>query len=86
MRQGRLQARLDKLILSTHKVGKIAMIFPDDWSAEAQTAYDAASGAGDTARMAAIILQETGEQVSFDDGSVIKVIEVRTLHYGPGGV
>lgn len=84
MRRGQLRARLDKLMLPAHKVGKIAVIFPDDWSDDAKAAYDAASVAGDTVQMAAIILQETGERVNFNDGSVIKVIEIRTLDYGPG--
>jgi len=58
------------------------VIFPESWSAAAQVAYDAAGLAGDTGRQAAIIAQETGEVVNFDDGSVIKVIEARALDYG----
>lgn len=82
MRAGRLHARLDKLTPRT-KLGRIVMIFPEDWSPEAQTAYDEASLAGEPERRAAIILQETGEVVDFDDGSVIKLIEIRPAGYGP---
>lgn len=82
MRAGRLHARLDKLMPRT-KRGRIVTIFPEEWSAEAQVNYDEAVLTGDTERQAAIILQETGEAVDFADGSVVKVIEVRTASYGP---
>lgn len=81
MRTGRLHARLDKLTPST-RLGRIVMICPEDWSSEAQLAYDEASLAGDTDRRAAIIFQETGEVMNFGDGSVIKLIEVRPAGYG----
>jgi hypothetical protein len=83
MRQGRLQARLDKLMLSPRRLGKMVTIFPDDWPADVQAAYDAASLADDTARMAAIIFGQTGQPVVFDDTLVPDVIEIRTLEYGP---
>ncbi len=78
----RLHARLDKL-MPTVRPGRIVTIFPEDWSAEAQAGYDEATLAGDTGRQAALILQETGEIVNFGDGSVIKIIEIRTADYGP---
>ena len=83
MRQGRLQARLDKLLLSTRRPGTMVTIFPDDWPGDVQAAYDAASLGDDTARMAAIIFAQTGQQVVFDDTPVPNVIEIRTLDYGP---
>jgi hypothetical protein len=82
MRGGRLHARLDKLMPPT-RLGPIVTIFPEDWSTEAQAGYDEATLAGDTDRRAAIILRETGEVVNFDDGSLIKLIEIRTAGYGP---
>jgi hypothetical protein len=82
MRTGRLHARLDKL-MPPPKLGRIVTIFPEDWSPDAQTAYDRASLMGDTERQAAIILREAGEVVNFDDGSVIKVIEIRERVDGP---
>lgn len=83
MRQGRLQARLDKLKLSTRCLGTMVTIFPDDWPADAQAAYDTASVADDTSQMAVIIREQTRQQVIFDDTSVPNVIEIRTLEYGP---
>jgi hypothetical protein len=62
MRQGRLQARLDKLTLSPRRLGTMVTIFPDDWPADGQAAHDAASLVGDAVRMAAIILEQTGQQ------------------------
>lgn len=82
MRAGRLHARLDKL-MPPLKLGRIVTIFPEDWPVKAQEAYDEASLAGDTERHAMIILQETGEVVNFDDGSVVKVLEIRPADYGP---
>ncbi len=82
MRAGRLHARLDKL-MPPARLGRIVTIFPEVWSAEAQAAYDQASLAGDTERRATIILQETGQVVNFGDGSLIKLIEIRTADYGP---
>lgn len=82
-RAGRLHARLDRLMPPSARVGRILTIFPEDWSPEAQEAYDQASLMGDMEQQAAIILQETGETVNFDDGSLVKLIEVRTLDYGP---
>lgn len=81
MRAGRLHARLDKLMPPT-RLGRIVTILPEDWSAEAQAGYDEATLAGDTDRQAALILQETGEVVTFGDGSVIKVLEIRTTPCG----
>lgn len=82
MRSGRLHARLDRLAPPA-TLRRIVVIHPEDWSVDAQVAYDAAALAGDTERQEAIILQETGEVVNFGDGSVIKVIEIRTADYGP---
>ncbi len=82
MRTGRLHARLDKL-MPPAKLGRIVTIFPEDWPAEVQVAYNQASLAGDPERQAAIILQQTGEIVNFSDGSVIKLIEIRTADYRP---
>ncbi len=83
MGSGRLHARLDKLSPASRRRWRIVTIFPEDWSAEAQAAYAAAVLAGDTERQDAIIVQETGEVVNVDDGSVIKVIEIRPADYGP---
>ncbi len=83
MGSGRLHARLDKLMPRSTRRGRIVTIFPEDWSAEAQAAYAAAVLAGDTEQQDAIIVQETGEVVNVDDGSVIKVIEIRPADYGP---
>jgi exosome complex RNA-binding protein Rrp4 len=82
MRRGWLRARLDNLLLPTRKVGTIVTIFPDTWPKDVQAAYDAAALAEDRARMAAIIVQETGEKVDVEDGALLKVIEVRTLDGG----
>lgn len=82
MRARRLHARLDKL-MPPARLGRIVTIFPETWPAEAHLAYDEASLAGDIEHQAAIILQETGEAVNFDDGSLIKLIEIRTADYGP---
>ncbi len=59
------------------------VIFPENWTPAAQEAYDQASLMGDSDRQAAIILQETEEVVNFDDGSLVKLIEVRTADYAP---
>lgn len=82
MSSGRLHARLDKLLPASRRRGRIVTIFPDDWSAEAQAAHAAAVLAGDTERQDAIIFQETGEVVNVDDGSVVKVIEIRPADDG----
>jgi hypothetical protein len=63
MGSGRLHARLDKLMPASVRRGRIVTIFPEDWSTEAQAAYDDALLAGDTDRQAAIIFQETDEVV-----------------------
>lgn len=83
IRSGRLHARLDKLMPASIRRGRIVTIFPEDWSTEAQAAYDAAVLAGDTERQDAIIVQETGEVINVGDGSMVKVIEIRPADYGP---
>lgn len=63
------------------RLGTMVTIFPDDWSEDAQATYDATSLADVTARMAAIVLEQMGQQVVFDDTPVPDVIEVRTVDY-----
>lgn len=82
MRIGRLHARLDRLTLPPGP-GRIMVIYPDSWSAEAQVAYDAACLARDTERQAVVIVRETGEAVEPCDESVITVIEIRVRVDGP---
>lgn len=82
-RVGRLHARLDRLVPVSGRLRRIVTIFPEDWPPEAQNAYDQASLVGDTDRQAAIIRQQTGEAVNLDDGSRIKLIEMRTRDDGP---
>ncbi len=79
-------------MLSPRRLGTMVTIFPDDWSEGAQAAYDVASLAGDTSHMAAIIREQTGQQVIFDDTPVPNVIEIgrwttdpATMHGEPGG-
>ena len=62
MRVERLHARLDRLMPPSTRVRQLLTIFPEDWSQEAQDAYDQASLVGDTEQQAAIILQETGRR------------------------
>ncbi len=49
MCRGRLHARLDKL-MPPPGLGRIVVLFPENWPAKAQVAYDAASLAGDSPR------------------------------------
>jgi len=68
--------RLDRLAPSPG-LERIVVIVPASWSLEAHDAYDTACWAGDNARQAAIIAEETGELLNLRDGSVIAdIVEV----------
>jgi len=82
MRTGRLQARLDRLAAPS-PLGRIVVIYPVSWSSHSQAEDDAACLAGDTARQAAIIAQETIEVLDLGEGSVITMIEIRERVDGP---
>ena len=88
-----LGKRLDALrrMGLVEEVGRIIIIYPDLWPAEARDTYDAARAAGDRIRQADVIEAQTGEGPCFPrrgvgvirDHEPIRVIEIRTRPDGP---
>ncbi len=73
------------------EVGRIVIISPELWPAEARDGYDAACAAGDTGRQADVIAAQTGERPRFPRRGVgtirdrlpPQVIEIRMRPDGP---
>ena len=73
---------------SMSPVGRIVIIYPDDWSQADQTAYAAAQDLGDTMTQADIVERCTGERPIFPKGGwglgmPPVLIEIRTRSDGP---
>lgn len=73
---------------TTQMVGRIVIIYPDDWTVRDQMAYEAARDIGDRMTQADIVEQWTGERPVFPvggwrPGMPPAVIEVRTRPDGP---
>ncbi len=73
---------------SLSPVGRIVIIYPDDWSPADQVAYDAARDRGDRGTQADIVERRTGNRPVFPPGGWKPrmppvVIEIRTRPDGP---
>lgn len=84
MRSRRLHHRLEAIGRSHPPlVRRLLTISPEDWPAEALTAWDRACEVNDWEMQAALIQQQTGESVRLNGEPPPHIIELRTAPDGP---